>query len=368
MSRVYPWHFVARWPYYFLFPVQRNRVGMPRFPLTHRFFPNPSNEAVRLVFAGDFMVTQGDRVPELHPQLVSLIGGADLFVATLESPVGPRPLDSTARYLNRFQMSDVYFDAVTAQFARPPGTTALSVAANHAGDYGREGFTETLQELDKRGFVVVGRHEPASAGTEVVECRGLRLGLVAWTHWMQPGEPFTPDAPGIVRSKDVRSTDWHTVREREGIDSLIGLPHWGYEFRRFPEANTRSLARDLIESNGFSLIAGSHPHIIQPVEWFSGGLCAYSLGNFIFTQGDYCRTRGSRSLLLNPLLEVELVASDGPRKGQVAAYRVHPFVQEHNGDQIKIVPLSETRERDRRRHERALNRMFDPAIRESRGP
>ena len=67
------------------------------------------------------------------------------------------------------------------------------------------------------------------------------------------------------------------------IDFLIVAFHWGAEYVKYPAAETRQLAYDAIDS-GADLIAGNHPHWIQPIEVFKDKLIIYAHGNFIFDQ------------------------------------------------------------------------------------
>ena len=48
-----------------------------------------------------------------------------------------------------------------------------------------------------------------------------------------------------------------------------------------PSISQRRLARAAIDA-GAALVIGSHPHVLQEVEEYGGGLIAYSLGNFVF--------------------------------------------------------------------------------------
>jgi poly-gamma-glutamate synthesis protein (capsule biosynthesis protein) len=49
----------------------------------------------------------------------------------------------------------------------------------------------------------------------------------------------------------------------------------------YPSPSQVSLAHELID-NGVNIIIGHHPHVVQPVENYHGGIIIYSLGNFLF--------------------------------------------------------------------------------------
>ncbi len=61
------------------------------------------------------------------------------------------------------------------------------------------------------------------------------------------------------------------------------LLHSGYEINSTVSFNQRTEAHAAIDA-GAALVLGSHPHILQGIEQYHGGLIAYSLGNFVFDQ------------------------------------------------------------------------------------
>jgi len=83
-------------------------------------------------------------------------------------------------------------------------------------------------------------------------------------------------------------------KAKERADIVIVSFHWGWEYSDHPDKETRELAHLAVES-GANLVIGHHPHVIQGVEVYRGGLICYSLGNFIFDQRG---TRTRRGLIL----------------------------------------------------------------------
>ncbi len=70
---------------------------------------------------------------------------------------------------------------------------------------------------------------------------------------------------------------------RDKVDVLMVAMHWGREYTHTPTDLEKSTANFLAE-NGVDIIIGTHPHVIQPVEWIDNTLVIYSLGNFISAQ------------------------------------------------------------------------------------
>ena len=89
------------------------------------------------------------------------------------------------------------------------------------------------------------------------------------------------------------------------------MPHWGKEYKRAPEDATVNYARKMAAA-GFDVIVGSHPHMVQPIEWLETTqadgsvkrtLVAYSLGNFVSAQRDQYKDTG---IILDFTLRKEL--------------------------------------------------------------
>ena len=75
---------------------------------------------------------------------------------------------------------------------------------------------------------------------------------------------------------------------KELADIVIVFPHWGNEYTTTPSRYQQLFAQQMTEA-GADLIIGTHPHVIQPVEWITAdngnrALCFYSLGNYVSTQ------------------------------------------------------------------------------------
>jgi poly-gamma-glutamate synthesis protein (capsule biosynthesis protein) len=77
-------------------------------------------------------------------------------------------------------------------------------------------------------------------------------------------------------------------RAKEMSDAVIVFPHWGTEYSSEVDDYERKWAQ-FFADEGVLLVIGTHPHRIQPVEWYTGKdgnrmLCYYSVGNYISAQ------------------------------------------------------------------------------------
>lgn len=70
---------------------------------------------------------------------------------------------------------------------------------------------------------------------------------------------------------------------RDKVDVLIVAMHWGVEYTNEPTVYEKDMAKYLA-SLGVDIIIGTHPHVIQPIEWLDDTLVIYSLGNLLSAQ------------------------------------------------------------------------------------
>lgn len=165
-----------------------------------------------------------------------------------------------------------------AEYLRRTGFDIVSVANNHILDCGPQGLSQMLAVLRKQGIRFVGAGDNSSPrGYEIIECKGLRVGFLAYT---QHG------ASGLPNGVFVNQIDRPMILEQlQGLklqcDVVVISLHWGLEYVHYPFPRHIELARDLIR-NGAALVLGHHPHVVQGIEQLGKGLIAYSMGSFQF--------------------------------------------------------------------------------------
>jgi hypothetical protein len=329
MSSPYPWHYTLRWPFYYCWPSTKNHSAITTTPIAHDFIENTSFK--RLFFCGDIMITQHDIVPTLHHQMCELLNTADLFIGNCEAPVGKQKLNGDARYRMTFYMPQDFLTGIMNQLDLPANKWALSVANNHSGDKGEAILNNTVDILNDLGITPIGLYKNNELPVSVIECDGLRIGIAAWTQWMNC-EVFS-NGLGVNRLQQMLSEELVEAKAKHQFDILIGLPHWEYEFQHYPRKETRNTAKTLINTYGFNLLVGAHSHTLMPMEWFDNGLCQYSLGNF-------CGLGSAWPVKLIPILEVRVGIKD-LNKGKILGYTLHSFVQLPQKNRIDILPLAE---------------------------
>ncbi len=169
---------------------------------------------------------------------------------------------------------------------RAAGFDVLQTANNHCMDRREKGLQRTIQALDAEGLRHVGtRADPDADPTLWIELAGLDVALLAYT-FSTNGIPLPPGREAIVSMLDEERMVAEIGAARgEGADLVIVGVHWGFEYRREPEASTVALGHALVEA-GADIVLGGHPHHIQPYELVTTddgreGFVIWSLGNFL---------------------------------------------------------------------------------------
>ncbi len=169
------------------------------------------------------------------------------------------------------------------------GFDVLSLANNHAMDYGANGLLDTVAALDAAGIAWVGAGDgiPRAYAPVIIERNGLRVAFLAWVATPDEGSGFSisewfaqEGTPGVAYPSDQAIAD--TVRAaRAQADFVVVMPHAGTEYRAAPDATQRRIAGAALAA-GADAVIGAHAHVPQPVEQRGGQLIAWGLGNFVF--------------------------------------------------------------------------------------
>ena len=203
---------------------------------------------------------------------------ADVAVCNMEFPLAGKPYtgypvfsgpESFAEYL-----SDVGFDV-------------LLTANNHVLDKGFEGLTRTIGKLEDLSILYTGVAASEKADTLlnplILQVKGVKVALVNFTYGTNQGAATR--WPRVQRmSREALAPVM--ARARAKADIILVFPHWGVEYETRHSAQQESMARWLI-SEGADAIIGSHPHVVQDMQWIDGVPVYYSLGNALSNQNDY---------------------------------------------------------------------------------
>lgn len=250
--------------------------------------PTPSLQ-VTLDAVGDIMLgrTVGERLLAQDPGIVfagvqSALDSADVRVGNLECALTDRSTSEHKKY-------PLQAPPEAAQALSLGKFDVVSLANNHAMDYGYQGLTDSQNYLNQYGVATVGAGANSTAAHTpvILERNGLRLAFLAYVDVPVEMDGFdahdwiaTESKPGIAWAyPDQIKVDVTAAKQQ--ADVVIVLLHSGYEVPSNVTMGQKQEAHAAIDA-GAAVVIGSHPHILQSIERYHGGLIAYSLGNFVF--------------------------------------------------------------------------------------
>jgi poly-gamma-glutamate synthesis protein (capsule biosynthesis protein) len=282
-------------------------VQAPSVPLPAGVQPS-KGEAI-LVFLGDVapgrsMEYQLARYGPAYPWagLGSLLQGADLAVANLESVLAwqGKPMDKS--YLIRAH-------PLWGQTLVAAGFDLVTLANNHALDFGQAGLDGTLSTLRHLELATIGAGPSPEAARRpaLFNLNGVRVAVLGYlaTRWNGSVDVPVTDQLAWAEPAAVQA-DVAAIRDQ--VDLLVVLLHAGTEYATTPSSDQVAVAYAAIDA-GADLVAGHHSHVTQTVERYKDGLIVYGLGDALFDiprlatrQGDLLRVHATRE----GLTQVEL--------------------------------------------------------------
>ena len=249
--------------------------------------------ATELVYYADlgFIRTIGEDYGHPFRNVQCYFAEDDLTLVNLEGPLVDNGLPTPNKVFN-FRGPTDYFNILTEG-----SVEAVTLANNHAEDYGTNGYQSTLDTLNGAGISYVER----DSSVMIPLGDGFQVGIYAAMYYKLDQEEIVR---GIASLKE------------QGADFIIFAVHWGIEYAYVPASNQVELAHAIIDA-GADVIWGHHPHVLQPIERYGDGIICYSLGNFSF--GGNTSPRDYDSAVVQ--LIITRNAQEGTRLEQVD---VHP--------------------------------------------
>ena len=252
-----------------------------------------------LLFIGDIMQHQTQISAAFNPvtgrydykpcfQFIKpILSTPDLTIGNLELTLAGPPYTGYPQFSAPDELLEALKDA---------GFDVLVTANNHSMDRGRKGLERTLDLLDSFRLLHTGTFKDTVDWLNeyplVVEAKGFRLSLLNYTYGTN-GIPVR--APNIVNPIDTARIRRDLQKAKtQHTDATIVFLHWGEEYMSMPNPWQQRIA-DFCFTHGAKMVIGSHPHVLQPIEWRKDRdqVVAYSLGNFISAQWDRYKNGGA---------------------------------------------------------------------------
>jgi poly-gamma-glutamate synthesis protein (capsule biosynthesis protein) len=193
------------------------------------------------------------------------------------------------------------------------GTVAVSLANNHALDFGAVALRDTLDGLAESGIAAVGAGEDRGSAVDpaTVEVGGVTLGLLGLTDRMpaftarpdRPGTAVTPLTARNVRTRRLVRRQLRRLRDA-GAELVVASLHWGPNWETVKRPPYREFARWLVDA-GVDVVHGHSAHVVQGVEVYRNRPILYDCGDFVDDYVVKPDLHNDRSFLF------ELVVEDG---------------------------------------------------------
>lgn len=236
----------------------------------------------------------------------AILAGADINLANMESPISASGTEYRGKQF-RFRSEPELAPAL-----RRAGFNLVTLANNHSMDFGGRALTETMKNLEVAGIAWIGAGENLAEARKMAlyNIKGRKIAFLGYS-LTQPTEFFAGQqrpgtAPGYAKLVEADVTS-----ARGQADYVIVSFHWGKEGNGKAQAYQRNVAHKAIEA-GADVIIGHHPHVLQGVERYKGGIIFYSLGNFAFASKSPTADVAAlvRLRLDNAVREAEIVPLD----------------------------------------------------------
>ncbi len=241
----------------------------------------------QLLFAGDVYLSDhvleaydaaGDISGILSAGYRNEIAAADFFMVNEEFPFSSRGRAAEDKqYTFRIPTDRVHI-------LKEINPSMVTLANNHALDFGQEALEDTMEVLKAAGIGYTGAGEDlAAAGTPTeTDLRGHRIAVIGASRVL-PAADWAAGGrhAGLFSAYDPAALLSLIKKEKEKGCFTIVYMHWGTERAEKPNEVQTALGRQLIDA-GADLVTGAHPHVLQGIEYYKGKPIVYSLGNFIF--------------------------------------------------------------------------------------
>ena len=233
---------------------------------------------MRIAFLGDIALIGKYDTKQMGQESVyarlnwakTILQDCDYVIANLETPL------TNVIKTNEPKSMPLRSDTSNVKVLNYLGINAVSLANNHVYDYGEKGLVETIRTLEENGIDYFGID-----GKQLL-IEAARISIQGFCCYTANGWHYNT-LPGNGRLNtltDKAVEEFCTLVKSSGYYPII-VPHWGEENTHYPQSEHVFIAQHIIESGKCSIV-GHHPHVPQGVLLEENGICAFSLGNFLF--------------------------------------------------------------------------------------
>ncbi len=306
----------------------------------------PSEVSLSLIMVGDALIHESvyadakdsngnyDFKPMLE-EIKPIVSKYDLAYYNQETILGGKEIGlSTYPCFNSpYEVGDAFLDA---------GFNLVSLANNHTLDRGEKAILNSCEYWKKKRAYVAGSYcsKAERDYTKVLEKNYISYAMLSYTT-VDNGLKRPGGKEYYLNLYDPEQVKKDVENYRDKVDVLMVAMHWGEEYTHRPVEEEREIA-NYLASLGVDIVIGSHPHVVQPIEYIDNTLVIYSLGNFISAQRGMDRLTGlmvslniNKNLQTNKVtlsdIEAELLYTySDDSKGYRRNFKVYPYTKLNN--------------------------------------
>lgn len=197
-------------------------------------------------------------------------------------------LSSYPAFNSPYEIGDAFIDA---------GFNLVSLATNHTLDRGEKAVINSRNYWNKhQNVLAVGSYtsQEERNTSKILTKNNITYTMLNYTYGtngikLPTGKDYLVNIWPVTGNNPATDTAYQKYKEtikndiisiRDKVDLLMVAMHWGVEYQLSPNAYQKDMA-EYLASLGVDIIIGTHPHVIEPIEWIDNTLVIYSLGNFI---------------------------------------------------------------------------------------
>jgi poly-gamma-glutamate synthesis protein (capsule biosynthesis protein) len=256
--------------------------------------PNPSDSAnpdgsqeVTIAFGGDVHFT--DRTLKLldNPDtafgpIADVFNSVDLSMINLETAVTNRGTPEPKTF--HFRAPATAFDAIKAA-----GVDVVTMANNHALDYGRVGLSDSLAAAQAAGVPLVGIGNNATEAFKpyIVDVRGTKIAFLGFSqiHELASTWAATDTRSGEAMAFDTNRAVKAVSDAKKAADIVVVYMHWGQEYNPCPTSEMKTFAKKISDA-GATMVLGTHAHVALGDGMLGNTYVQYGMSNFLWWMND----------------------------------------------------------------------------------
>lgn len=259
----------------------QSTTALPSFVNCSAATKEPEPTDLRVAAVGDLVFSENSQINrsafnDFLPQLTQ----ADLTLGNLEGPITTHPT-SRKPYVPGRSYS-FRFPLDTVDVLKKANFHVLSIANNHANDYGPIGFADTARHLSAAGLESTG----LKGSYLIRSLKGLKVGVIALAHYPMYNNVLEIEATARlvaeVRSKSDLVVLFYQLGGEGDRHALLGNDD--VVFLGEQRGNARKFAAAMVKAGAGALI-GHGPHLVRAAECIAGVPVLHSIGNFVSTGG-----------------------------------------------------------------------------------